>query len=95
MVIVETTMEIVNTLLYKKIKQADQSLPNFIRIYVSNLLAENPYDWVDIFKKNTSDTYSSQWLIADMNKVNGAIGKEKLEVNSVIVYEQIVDKNGT
>jgi len=32
MVIVETTMEIIKTELYKKIKRADESLPNFLRI---------------------------------------------------------------
>lgn len=30
-----------------------------------------------------------------MNKVEKNVGKHKLDVNSVVVYEQIVDKNGT
>lgn len=35
-------MEILNPEIYRNIKAADKSLPNFIRIFAANLLAESP-----------------------------------------------------
>jgi len=75
-------------------KSAKHSLPNFFRIFISNMLGDSIYDWIEVFKKNSSDSYSSQWILTDMNKVKNSLNKNNLDYNSVVVYEQVIDRAG-
>lgn len=65
MVILETSLETLDKSLYNKIEKPENYVPNYMRIFVSNYLANNPKEWCEIFKEHNSGTYSSQWMIVD------------------------------
>jgi len=70
LVVLETTIEILDRSLYDtEIPAAEEHVPNYIRISVANRLAKNAKQWTDIFKKNNSGTYNSQWMIIDLNRL--------------------------
>jgi len=35
----------------------------FVRAMIANRLADNPTDWVELFKLHNSGTYNNQWMI--------------------------------
>ena len=73
LVVLETTLEILDRSLYvTDIPSADEHVPNYIRISVANRLAKNGKEWTELFKKNNSGTYNSQWMVIDLNKLKQA-----------------------
>ena len=77
--ILETTLEILDRELYMKASvSANGHVPNYIRISVANRIANTGKHWTELFKKNNSGTYNSQWMILDfevLNEVNSLIGQ--------------------
>jgi len=69
LVVMETTLEILDKDLYSSVGEAGNHIPNYIRIFVANRLASSAREWTEIFKKNNGGTYNSQWMIIDMNKI--------------------------
>lgn len=64
--IVETTIEILDKDVYNSIKStADNHVPNYIRISIAHRMADSGKQWCDIFKRNNSGTYNSQWMVLD------------------------------
>ena len=67
-VVLETTLEMIDQTVYDKdLPDPANYVPNYIRISVSNRLAESATDWIEYFKKNNSGTYNSQWMILDFS----------------------------
>ena len=44
------------------------SVPEWIRVMVSNRLASNGQEWLNNFFLNNDGTYNNQWMIADFKK---------------------------
>lgn len=41
------------------------SVPEWMRVMVSNRLANNGKEWLTVFPMNNDGTYNNQWMIAD------------------------------
>jgi len=68
LVILETTLEMIDQTIYEKdVLEPNGYVPNYIRISVSNRLADSAREWIECFKKNNSGTYNSQWMILDFS----------------------------
>jgi len=68
LVITETTISMLTDEPYDKIKDSNTSVPDFMRIMISNRLAKTGKDWTDLMTKSATGTYSSQWMVVDYNK---------------------------
>jgi hypothetical protein len=74
-VVLETTLEMLDLSLYgRKIPEANDYVPNYIRILVSNRLSNSGKEWTENFQKNNGGTYNSQWMIIDFSKFNVNLG---------------------
>jgi hypothetical protein len=70
-VVLETTLEMLDQSLYgRKIPEAKDYVPNYIRILVSNRLSNSGKDWIENFRKNNGGTYNSQWMVLDFSRLN-------------------------
>lgn len=79
LVVTETTLEMLDRSLYEnKIPNAEEHVPNYIRISVANRLANSGKEWTEIFKQNNSGTYNSQWMIFDFSSLHDGAGKDTL-----------------
>lgn len=87
-VITETTLEVVDIRLYDYVKKAENYIPNFLRVMAASRIAKSAEEWVNIFKKDNSGTYSSQWIIVDHNIFAKIKGTNKKESKLVYVLEQ-------
>ena len=68
--VLETTIEIIDKDLYAGYSTSSNNhIPNYIRISIANRLANSGYEWTELFKKNNSGTYNSQWMIIDHSKL--------------------------
>ena len=68
--VVETTLEILDRELYNKyVPEAEGHVPNYIRISIANRLASTGKEWTEVFKRNNSGTYNSQWIIVDYQQL--------------------------
>ncbi|XP_071850229.1 putative phospholipase B-like 2 [Apostichopus japonicus] len=66
LVVMETTIGNENTDLWKF--SSPMALQTWIRTLVALRLAENGFDWVQIFRENNMGTYNNQWMVIDYNK---------------------------
>lgn len=64
LVVIETTNGVMNADLYKLV--TPKSLLTWQRLPVTNTLARNGKEWVDIASRFNSGTYANQWMVADM-----------------------------
>jgi hypothetical protein len=67
LVVLETTLTILNEQLYKKCAP-EGSVLTYVRALVANMLASSAPEWVQIFSQHNSGTYNNQWMIVDYNK---------------------------
>jgi hypothetical protein len=73
-VVLETTLEMLNKDIYEKnMPNSNSHVPNYIRISVANRLANSAKEWTEIFKLNNGGTYNSQWMIIDYERFNNII----------------------
>lgn len=86
MSIIETSLEIFNLELFKNL--SPKTIPKWIRNNISNRLAKNNTDWINIFFKYNSGTHNDQWLLVDYNKFEEFISNKNKKNNT---YTQ--DKN--
>ena len=69
--VLETTIEILDRELYSLVDVSPKNhVPNYIRIFIANLMADSGKQWVDIFKRNNTGTYNSQWMIIDYSIID-------------------------
>ncbi len=77
-VVLETTLEMLDRSLYgRKIPDANEHVPNYIRILVSNRLARSGKEWTDIFQRNNGGTYNSQWMVLDYGRFDNGLDSNK------------------
>jgi len=86
LVVTETTISMLTDEPYDKLEDSNTSVPDFMRIMLSNRLAKTGQDWVDYMKKSSTGTYSSQWMVVDYNKFKPG---EQLQNGTLFVIEQI------
>ena len=97
LVIMETTIEVIDINLYKQMKlEYKHYIPNFMRVLLASKTAKNNKEWLTLFRKNMSGTYSSQWMILDYKIFNTIIGKTLDKVkqykNLFLLIEEIPNK---
>lgn len=68
MVVIETSLEVVDLSIYKNLRY--DTLPKWIRVNIANRLAQNNLEWINLFFEQNSGTHNNQWLIVDYNKFN-------------------------
>jgi len=59
LIVTETTLEILNEELYKKVAKVDSYIPDFMRIVSSNRLSKSGSDWVEWMSYLNTGTYNS------------------------------------
>jgi hypothetical protein len=84
-VITETTISMLTDEPYDKI-DTRPSVPDFMRIMISNRLAKTAVDWAELMKQSSTGTYSSQWMIVDYNKFTPG---QPLQDGTLVVVEQV------
>jgi len=91
LVIFESSFSNYNDVLYGKIKS--KALPTWIRVNLANKMAENAFDWTNVFSLNNGGTHNNQWCIVDYKKYwEFANKKEKEAWNDVVwLIEQFFD----
>lgn len=97
LVIMETTIEVIDINLYKQMKLDYKTyIPTFMRVLVASKYSQNNREWISLFKKNMSGTYASQWMILDykvFNRIKGkSIEKTKRISNLLLLIEEIPNK---
>jgi hypothetical protein len=81
-VILETTLEMLDRSVYNKINPGSH-VPNYIRISVAHRLANDAQQWTEAFRQNNSGTYNSQWMIIDTSKLTF---KSLFELQNIYTY---------
>lgn len=87
MVVMETTLEILNEDVYDQVLPADEYIPDFFRLLIANRLATGAKNWVHWLGFINSGTYNSQWMIVDLEKFEKSIGKPVLMKETFVVAE--------
>lgn len=93
LLVMETTIEILDADKFRYTKPLDKFIPNFLRVLYATRFARNSKEWTSLFSIYNSGTYSSQWMIIDYkvfsnikenyNKNNIRIKNSKMtEINS-------------
>lgn len=85
-VIIETTLNILNEKLYGMCNPTSQVLA-WIRNIVANRLAKTGEEWTKLFTKYNSGTYNDQWLVIDYNLFQP--GLSSLKPGTLFILEQI------
>jgi len=83
-VLIQTTNNIFDTSLYKKVKP--ESLLAWQRVRLANHLAANGSQWFEIVKQYNSGTYNNQYMVLDLTKIK--VG-EFVKDHALWVVEQI------
>jgi hypothetical protein len=86
LVITETTISMLTDEPYDKLDDNGTTVPDFMRIMISNRLAKNGLEWTDLMKKSATGTYSSQWMVTDYNLFKPG---QPLQNGTLYVIEQI------
>lgn len=92
LVITETTIEVVDINLYSFMKTSKTYLPNYMRVLAASRFAKTAKEWVDIFSKTNSGTYSSQWLVLDYKEFEKIKGSNTPPKNLFYMLEQIPNR---
>eukprot|EP00397_Hematodinium_sp_SG-2012_P020664 GEMP01021305.1.p1 GENE.GEMP01021305.1~~GEMP01021305.1.p1 ORF type:complete len:654 (+),score=169.78 GEMP01021305.1:147-2108(+) len=89
LVVMDTTLEILDPSLYDKVQDfpVNAHIPNFIHIMVCNRLARSASHWAELFETavNTG-TYNAQWMIVDYNNF---VQHQRVADNTLWVVESI------
>merc|ERR1719321_1494972 len=68
LVVTETTVSMLSDEAFDKLDDNGTFVPDYMRIMVSNRLANTAKEWVDYMKKSATGTYNSQWMVVDYKK---------------------------
>ena len=66
LVVVETTLVILDSSVLRKIQMA--AVPSWIASLVANRIAVDAEAWTQIFQRHNAGTYNCQWMVVDYNK---------------------------
>jgi len=88
LLITETSLSILNRREYRDVAGVNTKYPDFMRVMGATLIAKNGRDWIDLMRKTNSGSYSSQWMIFDLNKFKESLGADKLKKGTFYVAEQ-------
>ncbi|GFR79104.1 phospholipase B-like [Elysia marginata] len=84
LVMLQTTNNIFNSALYKKV--VPQSLMAWQRVRAANMIARNGREWTDLLGEFNSGTYNNQYMVIDLKQIElGSVVKD----NALWVAEQI------
>jgi len=89
LVITETTISMLTDEPYDKLDD-HTGVPDFMRIMISNRLAREGKDWVELMQKSATGTYSSQWMVVDYNRFEPGM---PLSEGTFFVLEQVPGKS--
>lgn len=70
LVIMDTTLEIINTKIYDRVAEfpANPHIPVFAHVMMVNRMAKNAVQWQMLFSERNSGQENAQWMIVDFNK---------------------------
>lgn len=80
-VLVQTTLSVLDKFQYKNILDVSKYIPEFMRIMISNFMADSGKDWVDSYSSYNNHMYITQWLVVDY-KVLDQINQDKITNNN-------------
>jgi len=86
LVLIETTINILNEDLYSKCNP-DGTIMAWVRNLVANRISRDGAQWTQAFAKYNSGTYNNQWFVIDYNKFNPSA--TDLQPGTLYVMEQI------
>lgn len=86
LVVTETTISMLTDEPYDKLDDNGTTVPDFMRIMISNRLAKTGLEWTNLMKKSATGTYSSQWMVTDYNLFRKG---QPLQNGTLYVIEQI------
>jgi len=92
LVITETTIEIIDVSQYKNVKNAEEYVPNFMRVLAASRFAKTAKEWCEMFSVRNSGTYSSQWMILDYKLFKQIKGTDKTFTNMIYLLEDTPKK---
>lgn len=78
-----------NENLYSYLVDYDHYVPDFMRIVLSNRLGYDGKTWTFWMEYINTGTYNSQWMVLDIKKAKASKGKDTLEDNTFIMFEQM------
>ena len=86
LVVIETTNSVFNNALFPKGVTPTGTVPYWIRVIVSNRLANDAAGWHALFSQHNSGTYNNQWMVLDYKKFTPG---QPLVNDTFVVGEQI------
>lgn len=79
-VLLQTTLNVLNTHIYRNSIDINTYVPEFIRIMTTNLLSNDAESWISNFKDYEGHLYVTQWIVIDYENLNNLnINGEKPE----------------
>jgi len=85
LMVTETTVSMLSDEAFDNLNDTAVSIPDYMRIMLSNRLAKTGAEWVDYMKKSATGTYNSQWMVVDYNRFEPG---KKLKNGTLWVLEQ-------
>lgn len=88
-IITETTLEVLQEMIYKDILSTKDYVPDFMRVMQANRMAISGISWVFWISYYNTGTYNSQWMIIDLDYVQLSLSTLSLQSNSFVIMEQM------
>jgi len=88
LVVADTTLEILNPLLYDRIPEfpSNAHIPTFMHVMIVNRMARTAPQWTVLFSEKNSGLFNAQWLVVDYNQFKA---DESLPDNAFWILEQV------
>ena len=90
LLIMETTIEIIDADKFRYVKNHTEFIPNFMRVLYATRFSTTAAQWPSLFNFYNSGTYSSQWMIIDYNKFKEIKGKK---LSDLVINKNINENN--
>lgn len=91
-VLLQTTLNVLNTFIYKNSINIDTYVPEFIRIMTTNLMSNSAESWVSNFKDYDGHLYVTQWIVVDYEKLNKVNSENEKPEKIVYFLDDVPDK---
>jgi hypothetical protein len=88
-VVIQTTLSVLNKFVYKEIIDLDKYIPEFMRLMITNHISNSAKEWVENYESYKNHMYITQWLVMDYNildKINENRDKFLTDKISGLVY---------
>lgn len=83
--VTETTVSMLSDEAFDKLNDDAVTVPDYMRIMMSNRLATTGEEWVNYMKQSATGTYNSQWMVVDYNLFQPG---QQLQPGTLWVLEQ-------